>query len=165
MRTIAFLTTLALAAPLAAQQPVRVGVYDTRAIAVAYAHSSYLQTPLKAKMKEMQTAKAAGDTAKVKELDEWGKAGQRKLHFQGFGRVPVTDLLAHVKDRLPEVAARAGVQAIAAETDYIAPGVQTVDITLELVNLYSPSPRVLSIVNDMKGKPPLDLIEIEKIKH
>ena len=152
-----------MAAPLAAQQTVRVGVYDTRAIAVAYTHSTQMQTPLRAKMKEMEAAKAAGDKAKVKELDEWGQARQRQLHRQGFGRVPVSDLLACVKGRLPEVAARAGVQVIAADTDYVAPGVETVDITNELVQLYDPSPRVLAIVKDMKGKPPLDLDEIEKI--
>lgn len=62
--------------------------------------------------------------------------------------MPVTDLPAHAKDRLPEAAARAGGQAA--------------DITLELVKIYGPSPRVRSIVNDTKGKPPLDLTEIEK---
>mgnify|MGYP000933788105 CR=1 FL=1 len=153
------------AAPLAAQQqPVRIGVYDTRAIAVAYAHSSYNQEPLKAKMKEFEAAKAAGDTARVKELDHWGQTQQRKLHFQGFSRVPVADLLVHVKDRLPEAAARANVQAIAADCDYLAPGVETIDLTDELVRLYNPSPRVLSIVKDMKGKAPLPIEEVDKLK-
>lgn len=161
-----FLIVLAaLSIPLAAQQPLRIGTYDTRAIAVAYAHSSYLQTPLRAKKQELEAAKAAGDTARMKELEEWGQAHQRQLHRQGFSRVPVTDLLAHVKDRLPEAAARAGVQAIAADCDYLAPGVVTVDITDELVRLFDPSPRVLSIVKDMKGKPPLSLNEVEKNKH
>lgn len=154
-----------LAAPLAAQPPVRVGVYDTRAIAVAYAHSSHMQSILQQKRKELEAAKAAGDTARAAALEEWGQAQQRQMHRQGFGRVPVSDLLVPVKDRLPEAAARAGVQIIASECDYQGPGVVVVDVTDELVRLYDPSPRVLSIVKDMRGKPPLSLIELEKLKH
>lgn len=50
---------------------------------------------------EMQGAKAAGDQARMKELEERGQALQRKLHRQGFGSVPVDDILAHGKDRIP----------------------------------------------------------------
>jgi hypothetical protein len=163
MRFMIILAALSL--PLAAQQPLRIGVYDTRAVAVAYTHSEHARGPLRAKMEEHKAAKAAGNTAKIKELEDWGQTRQRQLHRQGFGRVPVTDLLAHVKDRLPEAAARAGVQAIASDCDFLAPGVQIVDITDEIVRLYDPSPRVLSIVKDMKGKAPISLDEIEKIKH
>ena len=163
MRFMIILAALSL--PLAAQQPLRIGVYDTRAVAVAYTHSEYAQAPLRAKMEEHKAAQAAGNTAKIKELEDWGQTRQRQLHRKGFGRVPVTDLLVHVKDRLPEAAARAGVQAIASDCDFHAPGVQIVDITDEIVRLYDPSPRVLSIVKDMKGKPPISLDEIEKMKH
>lgn len=161
-----FLITLSiLAAPLAAQPPIRVGVYDSRAIAVAYTHSGHFQNLIHEKKKELEAAKAAGDTARAKALDDWGQAQQRQLHRQGFSRVPVGELLIPVRDRLPEAAARAGVQVIAAECDYSGPGVVVVDITDELVRLYDPSPRVLSIVKDMRAIPPLSLNELEKLKH
>jgi hypothetical protein len=150
-------------AEASAQPAFKLGTYDTRAIAVAYAASRF--SPVSGKMKEMQAAKAAGDQAKLKELEAWGQAHQRQLHRQGFGRVPVDDLLAPIKDRLLEVAGRAGVQAIAMQCDWIAPGTQEVDVTDALVALYEPSARTLGIVKDMKTKAPIPLDEIEGHKH
>lgn len=141
----------------------RIGVYDSRAVAVAYAASRF--NPVREKMKEMKAAKAIGNQPKIKELEEWGQAHQRQLHRQGFGRVPVDDLLAHVKDQLPAVAGRAGVVAIAMSCDWTGAEVETIDVTDALVALFEPSARTLSIVRDMKGKAPLPLDEIEGHKH
>ena len=40
----------------------------------------------------------------MKELEAWGEQHQRQLHFQGFGRVPVDDSLAPVKDQFAKLA-------------------------------------------------------------
>jgi len=143
--------------------PLRIGTYDSRAIAVAYAASKF--NPVREKMKEMQTAKAAGDQAKIKELEEWGQAHQRQLHRQGFGRVPVDDLLAHVKDRLPEAARQGGVAAIVMSCDWSGPDVEAVDVTDSLVALYEPPARTLETVRKMKAIAPVPLDEIERHKH
>ena len=138
---------------------LRVGIYDNRAIAVAYAPSKY--NPVSSKMKEYKEAKAAGDTERAKQLEAWGEKHQRQLHRQGFGRVPVDDLLAHVKDQLPEVARKAGVNVIAWGCDYAAPNVEQVDVTDELVKLFDPSEKTLKIVAQIKNHKPADLDEIE----
>jgi len=139
---------------------LRVGVYDSRAIAIAYGNSEFNEV-VKVR-KEYDKAKAAGDKKLVKELEEWGPKHQRQLHRQGFGRVPVTDLLEHVRDRLPEVAQKAGVDVIAFECNYLGPGVEKVDITVELAMLFNPSEKALGWIEDMKNVEPLDLDEIEK---
>jgi hypothetical protein len=139
---------------------LRVGVYDSRAIAVAWAASEF--NPVGEKMKEYDAARAAGDEARVEELEEWGESRQRQLHRQGFGRVPVTDLLACVKDRFPEVARQTGVEVIAFECNYLAPGVEKVDITMALVMLYNPSPKTLKTVAELMKHKPLSLDEIEQ---
>jgi hypothetical protein len=141
---------------------IRIGVYDNRAIAIAWAASKY--NPVKQKMEELNKAKAEGDTQKVKELNEWGKASQRKLHRQGFGKVPVDDLLASIKDRIPELARKAGVVAIVWQNDYVGDDVEVVDVTQELVMLFDPSERTLRITNseELKKNAPLDLEYIEK---
>ncbi|MHC4218563.1 MAG: hypothetical protein ACYSU7_08935, partial [Planctomycetota bacterium] len=113
-------------------------------------------------MQALKEAKAAGDGDRVKELEAWGEKAQRQLHRQGFGRVPVTDLLGHVKDRLPTVAQEAGVDAITFECNYLAPGVEKVDITLELVMLFDPSERTLRTVEELRQHEPVDLDEIER---
>jgi hypothetical protein len=162
-RDLALLALPALCRAGTSAPDFKIGIYDTRAIAVAYAASKF--NPVGGKMKEMQAAKAAGDEAKIKELEAWGQAHQRQLHRQGFGRVPVDDLLAHVKERLPEVASRAGVQAITMQCDWIAAAAEPVDLTDALVALFDPSPRTLKMVQDMKGKAPLALDVIEKHEH
>ncbi|MFZ5832812.1 MAG: hypothetical protein ACOY3P_22225 [Planctomycetota bacterium] len=139
---------------------LRVGVYDNRAIAVAWAPSRF--NPVAEKMKEMEQAKAAGDEAKQKELKAWGQSHQRKLHRQGFGRMPVDDLLAPVKDRLPEVARKTSVDAIVWQCDYAGENVEMVDVTSELVELFDPSPKTRKIAAEIVTKPPVDLDEIEK---
>ncbi len=160
-RSLALMALPALAKGNAA--PLRIGTYDSRAIAAAYAASKF--NPVREKMKEMQAAKAAGDQAKIKELEEWGQSRQRQLHRQGFGRVPVDDLLAHVKDKLPEAARQAGVAAVAMSCDWTGPDVEAVDITDALVALYEPSNRTLEMVKKLKGVAPMPLDEIERHKH
>jgi hypothetical protein len=141
---------------------IRIGIYDNRAIAIAWGSSRY--NPVGAKMKEMEKAKADGDSEKVKELETWGKTHQRKLHRQGFGKVPVDDLLLAVKDRLPEVAKKTGIVAIVWQSDFVSEDVEVVDVTQDLVKLFDPSERVLRWTNpaDLKKNPPLDLDFIEK---
>jgi hypothetical protein len=152
--------TAVSAGPRDEAAPLRIGVYDSRAIAVAFAGSKFLRVG--EKKQALKEARAAGDEGRAKELEAWGEKRQRQLHRQGFGRVPVTDLLAHVKDRLPEVAREAGVDAIAFECNYLAPGVEKVDITLELVMLFDPSERTLRTVNEIFKHEPVDLDEIEQ---
>jgi hypothetical protein len=146
--------------PQAVSPKVRVGTYDSRAIALAYAPSKY--NPVGEKMKEHAAAKAAGNTKRVKELEAWGEKHQRALHRQGFGRVPVDDLLAAVKQHLPEVAAKAGVDAIAMSCDYQGANVELVDVTNELVALFEPSERTLGFVRDLKQRQPIDLDDLQK---
>lgn len=156
-----FLGLLALHGHAEKPEPtIRVGTYDNRAIAIAYAPSKY--NPVPEKMKEYKSAKEAGDEERMKELEAWGEKQQRKLHRQGFGRVPVDDLLAHVNDRLPEVARSTGVDIIAWECNYVADNVEVVDVTTELVKLFDPSEKTLNFVKQLEGQPPVAPDKIEQ---
>lgn len=139
----------------------RIGVYDNRAIAVAYSASKY--NPVAQKMEAYRKAEDAGDQATMSELRAWGQRHQRQLHRQGFGRVPVTDLLAHVKDQLPEVARRHKLTAITWQCDFAGDNVEVVDVTEDLVRLYEPDDRVWEIVKGLKDRAPVDLDELEKM--
>lgn len=57
-------------APL--QKNLRIGVYDPRAIAIAWAGSDF--NPVKSKRAEFESAQKAGDVEKIKELKAWGPA-------------------------------------------------------------------------------------------
>jgi hypothetical protein len=143
----------------AAARPIVVGTYDNRAVAIAYAASDF--NPVSTQMQKYKAAEEAGDQETMAELEAWGQTHQRQLHRQGFCRVSVTDLLEHVKDQLPAVADKTGVDVIAFDCNYHGKHVELVDVTLEIVALYHPDKKVMnSIVEIMKHEPvDLDVIE------
>jgi hypothetical protein len=143
----------------AATAPMRIGVYDSRAIAIAYAASEF--NPVAAKMQELREAHDAGDQDRIRELEAWGARHQRELHRQGFSRVPVTDLFESVRDQLPALAEKLGVDAIAFECNYIADAVEEVDITLDLVSLFDPSEQAMNWIRESLKAEPVDLDELE----
>ncbi len=153
---------LARADPPATKQ-IRFGVYDPRAVAVAYGRSQAFRRQLNEKQKEMEIAKAAQDQDKIKELQAWGQDGQMRLHLQAFAGAPVDDILAQVKDQLPKVADAANVQVISLPPDYTNPDVEIVDITDDLVKLWSPDARALKIIADLRRTAPLPIEQIAKM--
>jgi hypothetical protein len=160
--TAATLAAFTLASRPQAPPKARIGTYDSRAIAIAYAPSKH--NPVTEKMKEHEAAKAKGDTQRVKELEAWGTLHQRQLHRQGFARVPVDDLLAPVADRLPEVAQAAGVDAIVFGCNQHTADVELVDVTLAIVALYEPSEQTLEYVRSAMKAQPVPLDTIDKLK-
>ena len=161
------LLALGARAALAAEPPgeaapndkkVRIGTYDSRAIAVAYAASRF--NPVKEKMAAYEKAKAAGDSAKMKELEAWGQEHQRQLHFQGFSRVPVDDLLAPVKDGVAKLARERNLAAITMSCDFTGAQVELVDVTDDLVKLYDPSEKTLKMARGVRAVKPAPLTQI-----
>lgn len=141
---------------------VRIGVYDSRAIAVAWAASEF--NPVRQKMAEHAEARKNGDEKRVEELEAWGTAKQRLLHFQGFGRVPVDDLLTPVKKGVATVAKEKKLAVIVMQCDYTAPNVEVVDVTNELVDLYEPNDRTRETVRQMRNIKPIGLLELADMK-
>ena len=137
---------------------VRIGTYDSRAIAIAYAHSRF--NPVKEKWAAYEKAKATGDREKIKELEAWGQEHQRQLHFQGFSRVPVDDLLAPVKDGVAKLARERNLAAITMGCDFTGKEVELVDVTDDLVKLYDPSEKTLKTARSVRAVKPVPLTQI-----
>jgi hypothetical protein len=137
---------------------IRIGVYDNRAIALAYfgsEHNAFIK-----KRAEVKEARAEGDSTRIKELNTWVEKFQRQLHFQGFCRAPVDDLLLLVKDRMAGVARDSGVDLIGWYPDYTGAEVEIVDITDELVALFNPSEEKLEQIKQLKDVEPTALSDI-----
>ena len=147
------------------QSGMRIGIYDSRAVAVAFAHSEWNEERLNAKMTEMEEAKAAGDTEKIKELDKWGNAQQAKLHRQGFSTAPVDDILEYIKDSLPQIAADANVVALVSKWDKKAikpyKSVEQIDVTDRIVAEFDPDEKRLKMIEQLKEKKPIQLWQLE----
>ena len=107
-----FLTDFARAEDRPAPARERIGIYDSRAIAVAYGGSKYLKQELQDLTAKHKKATDAGDAKETTRLEAEGQAAQAKLHKQAFSTAPVNDLLVHISSALPKIQEAAGVTAI-----------------------------------------------------
>ena len=145
---------------------LRIGVYDSRGIAIAYAHSQFNEGWYQKMKAQLDAAEASGDEQKVKELKEAGKKEQAKKHLQGFGTAPVHEYLEYVKDHIPGVAKAAGVDVIVSkwEFDYMASDADVADVTMELAKLFEPKEKAYKWIEQMKDKDPIPAKELERLE-
>jgi len=150
---------------------LRVGVYDSRAIAVAFVNSAAYKASDGKKLAEMNAehdkAKAEGNQKRVAELEAWGKAQQALLHKQGFSTAPVDDILKHIKDQMPEIAKAAVVGPIVSKWDKQAlakyKSAELVDVTMALVNAFHPTEKQKQWAIEIQKQDPIPLEQAEKI--
>lgn len=145
---------------------LRVGTFDSRAIAIAYVRTDDFNQALKKMMEEHKKAKAEGDEKKVKELEAKGEAQQQLLHTQGFSTASVGEYLERVKDKIPAIAKEVSVDVIVSKWDmvYQSPDADFVDVTDQLVKLFKPDEKTLKIGEELRKHPPISLEEARNIK-
>jgi hypothetical protein len=169
----ALLLFCALAAPSQAQSnpPTvkrRIGIYDSRAVAVAFAGSAAQEKEMKELREAHQKAKAAGDSKTVARLEAEGKARQAKAHQQAFSTAPVADLLAHITNALPDIQKAAGVTALISKWDEAElkkhAGAETVDVTMPLVDAFHPTERQRKSALEIQKHKPVSLKQAGRIK-
>jgi RNA polymerase sigma factor (sigma-70 family) len=146
----------------------RIGIYDSRAVAVAFAGSPAFEQELRSLKADYQKANAAGDLETVAKLKAEGKALQIKLERQGFSTVPVDDILAHITNALPEIERSAGVTSIISkwnETELKKhPNAEDVDVTLKLIDALQPNERARKSAIEIQKQKPISLEQADKIK-
>jgi hypothetical protein len=151
-----------------AAKPMRVGTFDSRAVALAYYRKFYKSPEFTASLKKLKDdhdrAKAAGDEEKAKRLEAEGRAGQAHSHSQVFGSAPIDDVLAKIKDQLPNIAKQAGVDLIVSKwsVTYRSPDAQFVDVTEPMFKLFQPDESTLKILHEIPKHQPLSAEELKK---
>jgi hypothetical protein len=145
---------------------VRIGTFDSRAVALAYYRSPAVMKELTGMRADLEKAKAAGDQAKVEDLQARGPAMQMLMHQQVFSNGSIVNIMPAMADRLPGVAKAAGVMAIVSswELPHAAPGVELVDVTPQVVALFAPDAQTAKIIESMKGQKPMALLDALMIK-
>jgi hypothetical protein len=158
----AILATAGLPAFAQSAPPLRIGVFDSRAVALAYRNSDEFKNSIARMYADLQAAKAAKDENRVKELEQELPWEQVRAHQQVFSTGPVGEIVAKVKDQLPAIAAQAGVSLIVSkwEVQFHNPKVELVDVTAPLAMLFHPSAQVLQWMNEMKAKDPIPFSEL-----
>ena len=163
-------TILAVWAGFLASQPaplkVRVGTFDSRAVAIAYARSAMFAPIMKDWKDKYEKAKAEKNEAVIKECEAWGPNYHRLQMLQAFSIASVADILEKVKDQLSKAAQEAGVDILVSkwELAYQNPSIEVVDVTLYLVKIFNPDERTLKILEDLSKQPPIPLYEALQMK-
>jgi len=131
-----------------ASSKVRIGVYDSRSIAVAFSGSDLFNEHIS----------GLGEAEM--------KAEQKLRHKQGFSTAPVDDILDLVKDQLPGVQEEADVQAIVSKWDKDGlaeyESAEQVDITMSLAALFNPNEKQLRSAEEIQKHKPISLDKLEK---
>jgi hypothetical protein len=156
---------------------VRVGTFDSRALAIAYYRSEAFRGHTDGLRAEYEKAKAAGDEKRVKELEAesssptWPDSGwppspaqQELIHKQGFSTWPVDNILEKIKGKIPEISKQADVEVIVSKWDivYQRSGVEFVDVTYLMVKLFDPPGGALKNIEEIQKQDPVPLEELEK---
>ena len=158
----ALLAPAARAASTVPPPRVRIGVYDSRAVAIAYFGSAAFGQRLARLAAAADSARAAGDTARAGRLARQGPALQVHAHERAFSTAGARDLLAGFGDQLPAIARDAGVVAIVSrwELPYAAPALEQVDVTLPLVRLFVPDAQARRILGQIEHVPPVPFDQV-----
>ena len=153
----------AIAVSAAENSTERIGTYDSRAIAVAYAGSPFQKAKMNDLVSRRQRATKADDKKEVAQLEAEGRAWQAQLHRQGFGTAPVDDLLAHIANEVPRIQQDAGVTHLISKWNKSAlrnhPEAAQVDVTMTLVDAFHPSELQRKRAIEIQTKPPVKLKE------
>ncbi len=142
----------------------RIGTYDSRAIAIAYAGSPAQQKVLEPLKAALRQATQENNQAEVVRLIAQGRAMQDTAHRQAFSTAPVDDLLLHIADSLPRIRRDAGVEALVSKWDAAGlaahAGAERVDVTDAMVDAFMPTQRQRKVVEEIRRKPPLPLDKV-----
>ncbi len=156
---------------------VRVGTFDSRALAMAYYRSEAFKRQMNGLRAEYEKAKAAGDEKRVKELEAEGSsptwpdsgwpptpAQQELIGKQGFSTWPVDNILETIKAKIPEIAKQADVDVIVSKWDivYQRSGVEFVDVTHLMVKPFDPDEKTLKIIQEIQKQDPVPLEKLKK---
>ncbi|MFZ1935386.1 MAG: hypothetical protein WCB27_24495 [Thermoguttaceae bacterium] len=149
-------------------KPMRVVIFDSRAVALAYYRKFYKSPEFTARLKKLREdhdqAKAAGDEQKAKRLEAEGRGEQAHSHSQVFGSAPIDEIMAKIKDQLPAIAKQAGVDLIVSKWSvaYRSPDARFVDVTEPLAKLFQPDESTLKMIREIPQHPPVSVEELKK---
>jgi hypothetical protein len=153
-------------APL--QSGVRIGVYDSRALAIAWAGTPSFNEWMAPLLAAAAKAKEAGDAKRLKELEAEGEARQQRLHLQGFSTAPVDEILEPLKDSLPGIQQQAGVSALVSKWDKKSlaryPAAVQIDVTMALVDALQPGARQRQYAIDAQKHTPMPLEKARQMR-
>ena len=136
---------------------VHIGIFDSRAVAMAYYRSEAFNLQMKERRAEYEAAKSAGNDKRIQEMEVEGTALQEQMHKQGFSAWPVNNILDTIKEELPMIAEQANVEVIVSKWNiaYQRSGVEFRDITALVVRAFKPDKKTLKMIEEIQKQDPV----------
>lgn len=142
-----------------AQTIQRIGVFDSRAVAVAYYNSKFSnnQQIFQSLGSQMQLAKSKDDKEAISKLELEGTMRQAMMHEQGFGKGSINNITESVKDKMTQLAKNENLSAIVSKWEMIFSGkdVELIDITEKIVDFFEPNDQIKSMVKEIMQSEPV----------
>jgi len=159
LAVLAFSLALAtLALRPAVDVPQRIGIFDSRAVAIACANSPTFNKIPVMLMERMKAAKEKGDTTEIAAIKREGMLHQVMMHEQGFGKGSVISMTALVKDSIAALAEREHVLLVVSkwEVVYNAKNVELVDLTEKITEFFRPNDKVKGWLKELSKQDPIE---------
>lgn len=140
-------------------QALRVGIFDSRGVALAYGRSARpdcLLAKVAELRKQHEQARKEGNEDRMKELELEPPALQEQIHKQVFSGAAINNILTLIKDDLPKVAKSANVKLIVSGVLHSGSDVKLVDITMEMCAPFEPDEETRKIIKDILTQPLID---------
>jgi hypothetical protein len=154
--------TVALIVGFSARSTTRIGIYDSRAIAIAFGNSSEGMEFVRNLRHQMSEAKAAKNDSLIGSLENTGNMYQVLNHLRAFSSASVSEILSKHTAGIELVAKEARVQVIVSKFEliYSDAEIDTVDVTLPLVRLFKPREEALKWIYELPKHKPLPMLEV-----
>lgn len=135
----------------------KIGVYDSRIVALAYYRSASQIARFKALHDEYNKAKADNNQKRLQELEREGPWNQIRMHQQVFSTAGILNITSQFQDEIKNIAKTEGVAAIVSkwEMPYLDPAIATVDVTMAMAKLFNPDEQTIKIMEGMKNQQPV----------
>lgn len=154
-------------AEVSSNPATRIGVYDSRAVAIAYGNTELFKKEMKKMTDDYEAAKKKNDPAEIKRCEEAFKAGQDRLHRQGFSTAPVDNIMAQIPESIAAIQKESNVIALVSKWDAKKlaeyPNAEKVDVTESLMQALHPTEKQLKYARDIQTREPVPLDQIDEV--
>lgn len=147
-----------------AEKP-RIGVYDSRAIAIAFANSPAGAKYVAQLQERDKNAKASKNDSLHQAIVKEALAHQTLNHLRAFSYGSVAEILAGYKNEMDALAKKHNVVTIVPKFELLCcqNDIEVIDITEDLAKVFNPTEQGLKWVAGIKGVKPLPMLEVLQI--
>lgn len=140
------------------KQALRLGVYDSRAVYVAWFNSPLAESPIPALQKRMKDAKERNDSKAVAACEREGLLRQAMSHERGFGTGSIRAIMTRLATQLEQIVATEKLDLVVSkwELNYAGADVVTVDITEKIIAAIGVPEKMKNIAREMENHPPVE---------